>query len=304
MCKNILSRFLILLLLLRPFACAATSQPQVTKINHALVHPESKPMVVAHRACWRLAPENSIQAIEECIRLGIEMVEIDVRRTKDGHLVVIHDKTLDRTTDGQGMVSELTLSELSELKLKEGQGGENASLTSQHVPTLEEALLAAKDKILVNLDAKADIRDDAYLLAKELGVENQILIKMSLSSPDEADLSKTAFFDNTFFMPIVREKSGILANQIASFAEIGPVAFEVIYQTEEQLIAACEAAAAQEARCWVNTLWERLAPGHSDDVAYLNPDAHWGHLIRLGVNMIQTDRPTALLNYLESQNLR
>ena len=59
-------------------------------------------MVVAHRGDWRNAPENSIQAVLNCIEMGIEIVEIDIRMTKDSQLIVIHDKTLDRTTTGKG----------------------------------------------------------------------------------------------------------------------------------------------------------------------------------------------------------
>ena len=59
-------------------------------------------MVIAHRGDWRNAPENSIQAIKSCIDMGVDMVEIDVRETKDGHLVLMHDETIDRTTNASG----------------------------------------------------------------------------------------------------------------------------------------------------------------------------------------------------------
>ena len=261
-------------------------------------------MVVAHRACWRLAPENSIKAIEECIRLGVDMVEIDVRETADGHLVVIHDKTIERTTNGRGFVSDLTLDELSHLRLKAGLGGDNALLTDLHIPTLEQALSITKGRILVNLDAKADVRDKSYKLAEKIGVSDQILIKMTLTSPDDFKLKDAAFFGNTSFMPIVREESGALGNQVLSFDPIDPVAFEVIYQTEPQLSDACKAAAAQQSRCWVNTMWESLSPGHSDDISVLDPDNHWGYLVDQGVDMFQTDRPRELINYLSRKGLR
>lgn len=261
-------------------------------------------MVVAHRACWRLAPENSIKSIEACIRLGVDMVEIDVRKTSDGQLVVIHDDTVDRTTDGNGSVSDFSLDELSRLRLKAGLGGDAAPLTDQHVPTLAQALAVAKGRILVNLDAKSDVRNESYRLAKEMDVSDQILIKMTLTSPHDATLDEAAFFRNTFFMPIVREENGALGVQVASFDPIDPVAFEVIYRTEPQLVQACDAAAAQHARCWVNTMWESLSPGHSDDISVLDPDNHWGYLVDLGVNMFQTDRPRELIRYLGRKGLR
>ncbi|MFT5706668.1 MAG: glycerophosphoryl diester phosphodiesterase [Oceanospirillaceae bacterium] len=262
-------------------------------------------MVAAHRACWRLAPENSIEAIEKCIQLGVDMVEIDVRRTRDGHLIILHDETLNRTTNGVGLVSERTLAEVSELQLKEHQGGDGIALTEYHIPTLEEALRAGKGKILINLDAKDEVRDQAYALTESLGMTDQIVIKKVINSPDEVQrVQNMAFFGKTHFMPLVWQKDGELTEQVKRLVVMNPVAFEVIYQTEEQLATACEQAKNQGSRCWVNTLWESLSPGHSDDVSVLDPDAHWGKLTRLGVNMFQTDRPAALIKYLSSQGLR
>jgi glycerophosphoryl diester phosphodiesterase len=261
-------------------------------------------MVVAHRGCWRLAPENSVRAIEECIRIGVDMVEIDIRRTADGQLVAMHDETVDRTTNGSGAVSEFTLNELRRLRLRAGPGGSDAPLADQPIPTLEEVLAVARQGILVNLDVKSALRDASFELARKMGLEDRILIKMTLTSPQDAALSDAAFLGKTFFMPIIREDNGALAQQISSLEPLDPVAFEVIYRTEPQLAQACEAAARQQARCWVNTMWDSLSPGHSDDLSVLAPDEHWGYLIGLGVNMIQTDRPEDLIRYLESKGFR
>jgi len=263
-----------------------------------------KVMVVAHRACWLQAPENSLKAIEKCIRLGVDMVEIDVRRTKDGQLILMHDETVDRTTNGTGRVSEMTLAEINQLRLKSYGGGKKAYITEHSVPTLQEALALAKGKVLVNLDAKGEVRDQAYLEAKKIGSEGEMVIKTVLRSPtDGAQLKQSVFLGNTYFMPIVNEKYGDLAAMINGLSDIPSVAYEVIYQTETGLSGACDAAQRQQVRCWVNTLWEELSPGHSDDRNLTDPDAHWGALIKRGVNMIQTDRPQLLVNYLESKGL-
>ena len=73
-------------------------------------------MVVSHRGDWLHAPENTLEAIQLCIDLGVEIVEIDVRQTVDEHLVVIHDSSLDRTTNGTGRVDEHTLAYIQTLK--------------------------------------------------------------------------------------------------------------------------------------------------------------------------------------------
>ena len=74
------------------------------KITNLKDSKNNQVIVVAHRGDWRNAPENSLQAIQNCIDMGVDMVEIDIRETKDCHLVLMHDKTLDRTTNGKGEI--------------------------------------------------------------------------------------------------------------------------------------------------------------------------------------------------------
>ena len=90
--------FILLLCLVQ----LAVAQNRITEIRENLLgnHPD-KILVVSHRADWRNAPENSLQGIQNCIDMGVDMVEIDLKRTKDGHLVVMHDKTINRTMNGK-----------------------------------------------------------------------------------------------------------------------------------------------------------------------------------------------------------
>ncbi len=74
-----------------------------------------QPLVIAHRGYTRIAPENTLPAFEKAIALGADMIELDVNLTLDGELVIIHDYKLNRTTNGEGLVSEHTLAELKEL---------------------------------------------------------------------------------------------------------------------------------------------------------------------------------------------
>lgn len=93
-------------------------------------------------------PENSIEAISEAIKKGCEVIEIDIRATYDGHFVLMHDETINRTTNGAGYVKNKTLAELRSLKLKSTKG----NITDCTIPTLEEALLAGRGKVFFNLD--------------------------------------------------------------------------------------------------------------------------------------------------------
>ena len=274
----------------------------------------SKVLVVAHRACWfEGAPENSLEAILECIRLGVDLVEIDVRVTADGIPVLFHDATVDRTTNGIGQINELDLDGVHKLRLRTDDGGEKAALTNETVPTLEEALSLTKGNILVNLDIKAGLFDKAFEVVERLGVQDEILMKMR-ALPDDPKLKTAKFLGRTMFMPVIKEcirdkqdktnKSPkpcapSLYQIIPDYEVYDPIAYELGFGDIQYLIAGVPAMRKFGGRIWVNTLEERHAAGHTDDKAILDPDAHWGLLIEQGVNMIQTDRPRALIQYLK-----
>lgn len=263
-----------------------------------------KVMVIAHRACWRLGPENSLKAIEGCIRLGVDMVEIDVRRTKDNHLIILHDDAVDRTTNGTGLVSDLTLAQIRKLKLREAQGGPGSLLTSEAIPTLEEALIAAKGRILINLDAKGEVREQAFIAIAKLGMEDQILIKSELAATDPKLIS-AGYIGKVHYMPLIRENAVKLSDLVPGYGYTSPVAYEIVFQNDNYLIEGIDAIKKQGSRIWVNTLWDDICAGHTDDKSVLDPDAHWGFLVTgLGVNMIQTDRPALFIKYLKSIGVR
>ena len=106
---------------------------------------DNKPAIIAHRGNTGRYPENTLKAIEDSIRCGVDAVEIDVRTCKDGKLVVIHDETLDRTTSGHGSVCNVTYSQIR--RLDAGMG--------EHVPLFEEVLELVKDNVKVLIDMYA-----------------------------------------------------------------------------------------------------------------------------------------------------
>lgn len=127
------------------FICLGTfSQTRVDSIRDRLFNPNDKSILVAsHRGDWRNACENSLEAIENAIKIGVDIVEVDLARTKDGQLILMHDSKLDRTTTGKGLISEHTLAEIKNLRLRNGCHIK----TIYKVPTLEEALLVAKGRV-------------------------------------------------------------------------------------------------------------------------------------------------------------
>ena len=258
-------------------------------------------MVISHRGDWRNYPENSLPAIESVIRMGVDIVEIDLKMTKDSILVLSHDGSIGRMMNGSGRVSDYTLEELKRFRLKRAHGVTTDSL---RIATLEEALMLCKDRVLVNLDHAWDYYDEALELAERLGVTSQILMKSG--RPHEEVEEKLSLHENNFmYMPVVGPGSKLFE----SYKRLGidsQIAYEVCWsRTTPELLECMKTIVEGGAKAWANTIWGSLC-GYLDDDAALEKgvDAVYGPIVDMGVTMIQTDRPELLISYLESRGLR
>jgi glycerophosphoryl diester phosphodiesterase len=110
------------------------------------------PLVVAHRGASAEQPENTLRAFEAAVDLGADAVEFDVRMSADGHAVVVHDPAVDRTTDGHGLVRDLTLVELKGLRVRSPNGREGGD--QEEIPTLEETLALLSGRVAVDVEIK------------------------------------------------------------------------------------------------------------------------------------------------------
>ena len=272
----------------------------------------SRVLVVAHRGCWANGdPENSLAAISRCLDLGVDIVEIDVSLTLDRVPVLLHDATVDRTANGTGRIQEMAFAEVQRLRLKSGKGGQGSAPTTQRIPTLNEALQLAKDRILINLDVKGLAFDEAFRVISRLGCEDQIIMKMR-ASPTEERLKKAAFHGQTYFMPILSECSpdslvgctAAICESVPAYATYNPVAYEVVFQSIEYFTRGVVCIQNSGCRIWVNSLEPRHAAGLVDPEEFANPDSSWGKLIDMGANIIQTDRPAELISYLQRKGRR
>jgi glycerophosphoryl diester phosphodiesterase len=119
------------------------------------------PLVIAHRGDSAHRPENTLASFANALELGAELVEFDVQLTQDGQVVVLHDATVDRTTDGSGDVRLLRLSELRKLSAGYPQRF-GARYGGERVPTLAEALALVRGRARAMIEIKADsVGDDA-----------------------------------------------------------------------------------------------------------------------------------------------
>lgn len=258
--------------------------------------------VVAHRGDWRYAPENSLAAIEHSIAVGVDVVELDLQLTRDSVLIVMHDATLNRTTTGKGHVSDWTLDSIRTLKLKNGCG----IRTKHPVPTLEEALLAAKGRVLVNLD-KADRYFDLVVpVLERTGTTRQIVMKGSKPA-DEVLALYGKYLDEVIYMPVVNLDNADAAELMQAYvSDLKPAACELLYARAEDTAMPLRMRDTLRGRAliWYNTLWDTLCGGHDDDLSLEDPDAAFGYLVdTLGARIIQTDRAEHLLDYLRRRGL-
>lgn len=278
------------------------AQDRVSLIREKLLNRnQSSVIVVAHRGDWRNFPENSLEAIDNAIKMGVDVVELDVQRTKDGKLILMHDSTLNRTTTGEGQISEITLDSIQKLRLKNGY----AVRTIHKVPTLEEALLHAKGKIMVNLDKADRYFDQVYALMEKTGTTKQVIMKGTKSVKEVKKLYGDYLAD-VIYMPIVDLDNRNAESEIERFVqEMNPVAFELLFVKDtNSLPVKVKEKLAGKSLIWYNTLWDTMAGGHDDDRSLSNPDDGYGYLIdTLGARILQTDRPQYLLDYLRSRNM-
>lgn len=272
----------------------------------AQIHnPNSKYVVVAcHRGDWRNYPENSIPAIESIIRMGADIMELDLKLTKDSVLVLSHDWTIDRCTTGKGRVSDFTLDELKQFRLRRAHGVATDSL---HICTLREALECCKDRICVNVDQGYEYYDMVLAITEELGVTDQILIKGKHSVASVAE-KMAAHEHNMMYMPIIdiQKEQGQKLFQEYMDTKTVPLAYEVCWKKLTPEVSDCFKKVVESgSKLWVNTIWGSLC-GYLDDDKALDcgdPAEVYDQVIALGASMIQTDRPEQLLNYLRKKGL-
>jgi len=228
--------------------------------------------VTGHRGVAGLEPENTLRSIRRAIELGVDGVEIDVRVTKDGRLVVIHDETVDRTTNGHGYVKELTFDEIRRLDAGKGE----------KVPILEEVLEATRGKVELQIELKvAEATDPVLRLIEKENAEREIIITSFMHDllrrvhEFNPELRTGALFFNV--------EEDICKKALNVYSE----AIHVYYRNiDDELV--------------------RRAHEMGLKIEAWNPDEpeEMMKMIKLGVDSIGTNRPDILLNLLRKMKMR
>lgn len=269
-------------------------------------------IVIAHRGChepapahhFGPAPENSFLALEHCVAMGVDMMETDVRRTADGHLIIMHDDQVNRTTDGRGNVEDFTLEEIRRLRLRQNLGGYAEPLTYEHVPTLDELLAAAKGKIALNLDVKGPIYAEVIDAILSAGASEFVTVKApaAIASPRLAAIQP---YTGVPFIPILDGRGGDLILVAEKQLEgASPIAIELPRMLSTDLAKLTTAAKRHGRKVTVNTLGDgSLSERPGDNALYGNADEVWGWPYSKGVTAFQTDLAEALVEFRDKQKI-
>ena len=251
-------------------------------------------MGVAHRGYSGRYPENTVSAFEPAIEAGADMIELDVCLTKDRVPVVIHDQTLERTTDGHGLVSEVTLSELKKL---DAGSWFSPEFKGESIPTLEEVLLQIRGKISVNIEIKPESYESA---GHTDAIEKLICIMIETFEMNESVLISS--FEHSFFPRI---KLWHKKNNDQTSLRIAPLQEKEF--SEENVLKLCKGTGAfsfhPDERFLNPSLIKTLKASCFRTIVYtINDEKRIEQLAKWGVTGIITDEPELMWKVLRKLN--
>jgi glycerophosphoryl diester phosphodiesterase len=237
-------------------------------------------VVIAHRGAHNTVPENTLAALDKAIELGVDYVEIDVRRTKDGALVIMHDAGVNRMTNGKGKIEDLTLAEIRKLDIVRGH---KSGAAVYKIPMFDEILERAKGHMKIYVDHKKAPPSEVLALIEKHGMLNDVVVYNG-SAATLREYKKLA------------PKVWIMPGHPRSIEGIEALAKNLKPETLDGSISewtAAEVEAAHHAGCQV---WVDNQSGRDNEAGIKQA-------VELGVDAIQTDNPEVVLNVLREMGL-
>lgn len=250
------------------------AQPKPTRL------PESKHemIVIAHRGNHTHVPENTLASVSEAIKFGVDYVEVDLRTTKDGQLVIHHDATVDRATNGKGKVNEHTLADLQKLQVY------NHNHKTHRIPEFRDVLQLCKNKINIYLDFKdADVAQ-TWKQIQEAGMEKQIVVY--INKKEQYPLWKSI----APAMPLMTSIPDEVKTHDALATFLNEVKIDVVDNVVNPAVK--QYLQTRGISVWLDVQDPKEGP-HS-----------WAEALKKGVQGLQTDHPEALIEYLKKNGLR
>jgi len=240
--------------------------------------PDKDVVVIAHRGLARGYPENTLSAFEHALNTGVDYIEIDLRMTKDGIPIILHDATVDRTTDGRGPVGTFTLAELKQL---EAGGIAGRRFAGERIPSLEEALaliIPRGGKLLFDIKSgrDLDIQKVVRLIQRHRALKQVVVGARSLEDirrfrSFDPDLCILAFIPATHDIQKFATAGADMIRLWADWIRLNPALVDRVHRFEKPV-------------------WVTAGRADRDELA---------QLIALGVQGVLTDRPEVLLTLLK-----
>ena len=262
--------------------CSIFCMPLFAQKNSKINFPSSKNkiIVIAHRGDHAIAPENSLLAIQTAINDGADYVEIDLRTTIDSQLVLMHDASVDRMTNGVGKVSSLSYENIRTLKLF--NKSINQSDTFQ-VPSFEEVLQLCKNKINIYLDFKDANVQEAYAAVKKAKMEDQMVVY--INTPNQfVDWRKWAPK-----MPLILSLNSKVNDSLAMVQYLSRTNIDILDGNWNEYT--------QET---VSAAKKMGVPVWADMQSKFEDENYWLKGLILGLAGIQTDHPKELVQFIKS----
>ena len=240
-------------------------------------------VVIAHRGNHSRAHENTLTALQAAIDAGVDFAEIDVRRTADGHYVLMHDRTVERMTDGHGAVKDLTLAQLQKLRVLDRK---RPQIPSDRVATFVEALKLIKGRLNIYLDFKEGDRKAVAGAIREAGVTKQVLVYDGAESISEW---RRVAAELPLIISLPDEAK--TAQQMLDFATRNRV--EVLDGSWEDY----SEEKVKAARGTGVRIWPDIQGPHEDGT-------YFEKVLRMGFSGVQTDHPEELIGWLNEHHMR
>lgn len=249
----------------------AVSPAPLPRLRHPIA-------VIAHRAGRGIRPENTLAAIRNAIQIKVDYVELDIRATRDGKLVIMHDGSVDRTTNGTGAVKELNLATIRAL---DAGSKFSAAYAGEKVPTFEEVLALCRGKVHIYVDHKEAPTAQVLAAIKKQGMEKQVVIY----NGTEGLLEWKRLAPHLPVMPSV-PKEFRRPGGIAEYRKVLPA--EVL---DGNLVEWTRELVEQAHAAGVKVYVDNLGPND-------NPEG-FRKALEMGVDGIQTDYPDQLIAFLK-----
>ncbi len=273
----------------------ATLNTNETTVAATTIFDSNKIVIAAHRGGYEndfkdKAPENSFANIENAIRQGFELYESDIQRTSDGKFIIMHDPTIDRTTNGTGEVAKMTYAELKKYNLKYING----EVSTEKIPLLADFISRGDGNIIYKIDFKPELKylDDLLAEIKGLGLQDRVILRFKYKTATAKMLSKY----NPKEIPTIlfRVKKLSQYNELKSLMKPTMISiFERKEFTPEQLQIIEDASK--------NNI---IVEAHSFNNRNKNREIYWEKQVALPITIFHTNKPILFQEFLKKKKLR